>query len=113
MAMPREGHLAAVLRIFSYLKKHPNSRIVFDLTYPVIDHNQFGKKDWTRFYRPVKEPIPPNAPEPLGKPVVIRIYVNADHAGDVLTRRSQTGYIMDPGRAESDSSPPAESIIIT
>lgn len=94
MAMPREGHLAAVLRIFSYLKKHPNSRIVFDPTYPVIDHNQFGKKDWTRFYGPVEEPIPPNAPEPLGKPVVIRIYVDADHAGDVLTRRSRTGYIM-------------------
>jgi hypothetical protein len=34
MAFPREGHLIAVLRIFSYLKKHHNARIAFDPTYP-------------------------------------------------------------------------------
>ena len=38
--------------------------------------------------------IPPNAPEPRGLPVVIRIYVDADHAGEQLTRRSRTGYVM-------------------
>ena len=29
-AMPREGHLTAVLRTFAYCKKHISSRIVFD-----------------------------------------------------------------------------------
>ena len=94
MAMPREGHLIAVLRVFAYLKKHHNSRIVFDPTYPDIDRSQFPRQDWKRFYDNVKEPMPPNAPKPLGKPVVIRIYVDADHAGDAITRRSRTGYIM-------------------
>jgi hypothetical protein len=42
----------------------------------------------------VKEPIPPNAPKPLGKPVVIHFYVDANHAGDQVTRRSRTGLIM-------------------
>jgi hypothetical protein len=28
------------------------------------------------------------------KPVVIRFYVDADHAGDHVTRRSRTGFIM-------------------
>jgi Reverse transcriptase (RNA-dependent DNA polymerase) len=93
MALPREGHLVAVLRVFSYLKKHHNSRIVFDPSYPEIDHNLFIKHNWTRFYSDAKEPIPPNAPEPLGNPVVLRMYVDADHAGDVLTHRSRTGYI--------------------
>jgi hypothetical protein len=47
-----------------------------------------------RFYNDVKEPIPPNAPKPLGKPVVIRFYVDADHAGDHVTRRARTSFIM-------------------
>jgi hypothetical protein len=94
MALPREGHLVAVLRIFSYLKKHHNSRIAFDPTYPEIDQSQFPRKDWRRFYDNAEEPLPPNAPKPLGKPITIRIYVDADHAGDQLTRRSRTGYIV-------------------
>jgi hypothetical protein len=94
MAQPREGHFVAVLRIFSYLKKHHNSRIAFDPTYPEIDHQKFPRNDWRRFYDNVEELIPPNAPKPLGKPVILRIYVDSDHAGDHMTRRSRTGYIM-------------------
>jgi hypothetical protein len=42
----------------------------------------------------VKELIPSNVPKPLGKPVVIRFFMDADHAGDRVTRRSRTGFIM-------------------
>jgi hypothetical protein len=94
MALPREGHLIAVLRVFSYLKKHHNARIAFDPTYPVIDFSKFERKDWRRFHNDVKEPITPNSPKPLDKPVVIRFYVDADHAGDHITRRSRTGFIV-------------------
>ena len=94
MAFLRNGYLVAILRIFTYLKKHHNSCIVFNPTYPDIDYSSFGKKDWTRFYNNVKEPIPPNAPKPLGLPVVICFFVDADHAVDHLTRRSRTGYVM-------------------
>ena len=33
-------------------------------------------------------------PKPLGKALKIRGYVDADHAGELLTRRSRTGYII-------------------
>jgi len=42
----------------------------------------------------VKEEIPSNAPKPLGLPVEITAFVDADHAGDKLTRRSHTGIII-------------------
>ena len=68
MAMPYEGHLIALLHIFSYVKKHHNSQIAFDPTYSKIAHKYFPKNDWSRFYG---EPILPNAPEPKGKPVIL------------------------------------------
>ena len=37
MALPREGHLDALVRTFAYLKLKHNSRIIFDPTYPSID----------------------------------------------------------------------------
>jgi hypothetical protein len=95
MAMPREGHLDAVFRVFAYLKIKTNSRIVYDPTTPSIDLSKFKlNQDWKVFYGNVKEAIPPNAPKPRGKPVVIRCYVDADHAGNQVTRRSRTGYLM-------------------
>ena len=63
MAMPREGHLVAVLRIFGYLKWHHNSRISFNLTYPKINHDSFPQHEGQQFYGKVKERILLNAPE--------------------------------------------------
>ena len=36
---------------------------------------------WTNIYGDVKEEVPENAPEPLGKPFIMRAYVDADFAG--------------------------------
>jgi hypothetical protein len=33
LAQPREGHLAAVMHMFAYLKTHQRSRLVFDDLY--------------------------------------------------------------------------------
>ena len=41
-----------------------------------------------------KKSLPPNMPKPLGNEVVIRCFVDADHAGDTITRRSRTGFII-------------------
>jgi hypothetical protein len=99
LAMPREGHLTAVFNVFAYLKSHNRSRLVFDDTYAVIN-NQFKENvDWTDFYGDVKEPIPPNAPQPRGKAVEITTFVDADHAGDRVTRRSRTGVLIYVNRA--------------
>ena len=93
MAMPREGNLVAVLRIFGYLKRHHNSRIAFNPTYPKIDHDSFPQHEWQQFYGKVKELILLNAPEAQGQPIVIRFFVDADHAGDHMTCWSRTGFI--------------------
>ena len=39
----------------------------------------------------MKEEMPPNMPEPGRRPLRHTIFVDADHAGNVVTRRSQTG----------------------
>ena len=38
--------------------------------------------DWTDFYGEVKEAIPDNAPAPRGKPIILRAFVDSDHAND-------------------------------
>jgi hypothetical protein len=55
--------------------------------------------DWRSFYPDAKEDIPTNAPEPRGNPVQMICFVDADHAGDQLTRRSRTGVLLYLNRA--------------
>ena len=95
VAMPREGHLQQVYHIFAYLKKHHNARLVFDLSYPDLEESDFERKDWTLMYDDASEDLPSNTPKPLGNEFVIRAYVDADHAGDRVTRRSRTGFLTD------------------
>ena len=94
LAMPREGHLDAVFHIFNYLEKRHNARVVFDPSYPTIDMTSFKECDWSSFYGNAREAIPPNAPEPRGKDIDLRMFVDSDHAGDKRTRRSRTGFII-------------------
>jgi hypothetical protein len=42
----------------------------------------------------VKEAIPTNTPEPQGKEVCMTCFVDADHAGDQVTRRSRSGILI-------------------
>ena len=94
LAYPREGHFIAMLHIYGYLKHKHNSTLVYDPSYPDIDHSVFKSCDWKEFYGNVTEAIPPNAPPARGKGVDIRLYVDADFAGNAITRRSRTGYIV-------------------
>jgi hypothetical protein len=92
LASPRDGHLEAVCRIFACLSNKHDSRMVFDPTCADVDMKLFKDCNWREFYGKVKEPLPPNMPEPRGKEVEIRLCVDSDHAGDQLIRRSRTGY---------------------
>ena len=77
------------------MKNKHNARLVFDPTYPDINNDQYElNQDWTKFYGKVKEAIPDNAREALGKEFIMRAYIDADLAGDKLTRRSRTGYTV-------------------
>ena len=91
--VPREGHLKAVLRVFGYLKGYAKAKITVDPTVPsiqgeVIQHN------WSEFYPDATEELPEDMPTPKGKPVLITEYVDADHAHDLVTRRSITGALL-------------------
>ncbi len=95
-ALPRRGHLEAIYHIFAYLKKNENgARIVFDPKTPQIDERVFkSNADWRDFFGDVTEELPPNMPEPRGQPVVDSCFVDANHAGNVMTRRSHTGILI-------------------
>ena len=94
-ASPREGHLEALYLIFHFLSKNPMKRLVFDSKVPWCDESAFKlDADWTEFYGDVTEEDPPDMPEPLGNPVHINVFVDADHAGNVVTRRSHSGIFI-------------------
>ena len=92
--MPRKGHLQQLYHLFAFLKLHQNARLVLDPTYPDIDKSQFEKRDWKECYGEMKEAIPPNMPRALGLEILIRAFVDADYAGDPVSRRSRTGFIV-------------------
>ena len=94
LALPRVGHLEAVYHIFAYLHKHDKSRIIFDPTDPLPHTPTAAKPDWTSFYEVTEEELPPHMPEPLGYPVNIYTFVDANHAGNLVTRRSHTGILL-------------------
>ena len=94
LALPPQGHLEAVFHIFGYLKGHLNARMVFNPTHPTPGMSMFQKHDWCDFYGDVRGDIPPNAPESKGKEIDMRMFVDSDHAGDKLTRRSRTGCVI-------------------
>ena len=97
LAMPREGHLECLYHMFSYLSKYHNAEMVYDPTEPQINAETFKKQDWTystMLEEDRTEVLPPDMPMPHGKPFVIRCFVDADHAGDAVTRKSRTGFIV-------------------
>ena len=97
LALPREGHFKEVLHIFAYLKNHTNSEMVFDPTPVEFDRSLFAKQDWSFSQygcEEMKEEMPEGMPEPRGQPMTMRVFVDSDHAGDLLTRRSRTGFVV-------------------
>ncbi len=99
LAAPRQGHLEQALHIFGYLKKYNHSKMVFDDTYPMFDESRFQRCDWSEFYPGASDPLPPRMPQPRGKVVSTTCFVDADHAGCQVTRRSFTGIILFVNRA--------------
>ena len=96
VALPRKGHLEALYHIFAYLQKHHNAELIFDPSAPDFDiEGLFPRRNWkhTPFCDAVEE-IPTNCPDARGLGFTIFANVDSDHAGDEITRRSQTGFIV-------------------
>ena len=94
--LPRIGYMEQVLHISSYLRSHHNAEIIFDPSEPEFDMNlTFPREYWSdTVYNEIKEKLPHNMPETRGFRFKIIIYVDNDHAGDNITRRSKTGFIV-------------------
>ena len=74
-----------------------NSESVFDPIKPGPDLNVLLKQDWSYpihsyLGEEAKELLPPNMPAPLGKRFTIVCFVGEEHTGELVTRRSRTGY---------------------
>jgi len=70
-------------------------RIGYDALKPNIDMSVFNvNADWKEFYGDVTEEKPHRCPEPLGPAVLITAFVDANHAGNVVTRRSHSGILI-------------------
>ena len=100
LALPRRGHLEEALNIVAYLDKMKHSKLVMK-SEPLgfLKDERIAKRfnkdaEWYDFYGDVKEEVPSDAPIPLGRPVEINAWIDADHAGDRLTRRSHTGILI-------------------
>jgi hypothetical protein len=91
---PREGHLAALKRVFGYLRVFPNGELLINPR--PFDHatSKPTGEIWKEYYPDASEELPPDQPEPLPKKAQITIYVDADHAHDTVTRRSVTGIMV-------------------
>jgi hypothetical protein len=87
--------LEALYNIFAYLEKRAEANMAFKDKMPRLDETAFHKSDWSEsIYNDEEEEIPSNAPNPLGNPVMMTCFVDANHAGDKVTRWSQTGFII-------------------
>lgn len=95
MALPRQGPLNQLYHIFAFLKLKHNSEMVLDPSEPNINEELFPKEDWQYTgYGTGSEILPPNAPSSRGYGFKMIAYVDSDHAGDSITRRSRTGFIV-------------------
>jgi hypothetical protein len=83
--------LEVVKRILTDLKTFPKGRLVIDTAY--LDHSLDPVEDhpnWKDFYPDAEEEIPNDLPMSKGPKVRMTVYVDADHAHDLATRRSVT-----------------------
>ena len=101
LASPRIGHLHQVFHIFKYLEEKCNSWIPLDpekldikFNGPADELPQLRREMMKKIYQDAKEDIPTNSPEPRGRSVQVNCYVDANHAGDRVTRRSHTGILI-------------------
>jgi hypothetical protein len=95
---PRKGHMKMAKRIFGYLKQVPNAHIKLDIDRLDLTRINFEANEWEDLYKGAKEDIADNilAPKHDGS-ISLALFVDANHANDLVTRRSVTGFIIFAG----------------
>ena len=94
VALLREGHLKAAVHIMAQIGRRYISRLVYDPLFQEKNHIVFKECDWSEFLRDVKKAVPVNTLEPQGKGVDICMFLDSDHAGDKVSHRSRSGFLI-------------------
>ena len=73
--------------------------MVFDPSQVEFDKALFPKKYWgysiyTQAASDSQEELPPDMPKPRGMGMDMRVYVDSEHAGETVTRRYRTGFVI-------------------
>ena len=91
---PRVGHLNRLKRMFGYVVKMKHATSRFRVTSPDHSQHPIGQYDWEKtFYGNAKEVIAVNCPKPMGPPVTVTTYVDANLCHDMLSGKSVTGIV--------------------
>ena len=97
LIQPRVGHLTQALHIFKYLDIHKENDLAFNPSIAEFADPMTVKekvRQMKEMYPDAVEDHPPNAPPPRGRSVRVSCFVDSDHAGDKITRRSQSGILL-------------------
>ena len=94
LSLPCRGYLEQLFHVFGYLKADPKRNICFDPQHTTTHKQSFAVHGWYGFYRDVKEDILEDASTTRGNLISTHCFVDADHAGDRYTRRSQTWVLI-------------------
>ena len=91
---PKIGHLERMKRQYGYLAKTKHYAIRYRTKEPDYSHLPKLNYDWTRtVYGNVKEEIPNDIPEPLGKGVIATTFSDANLFHDIVTGKSVTAIL--------------------
>lgn len=92
---PREGHLQQAINVFKYLEGNINKNITFNTDRIDIEWSNWERDTaMKKLYPDTKEEIPSDSPKPRGKEIQLNGFVDADFAGDKLSRCSYMGIII-------------------
>jgi hypothetical protein len=96
---PRQGHQDRALRVFGYLKKRPNRRVVVDSRDPIYRGGKDAMnldftQDLQNNYQDAFKEIDVNLPKAIVDEMEITVFVDSDHAHDKVLRRSITGILI-------------------
>ena len=94
-AIPREGHLQGMLRVFGYLNSYAKAKLIFDYTKCNLKTlEEEVSHAWHELYPNAAEELPPDMPKPKMKPIRVSAIYDASHAPCLVTRRSVTGIVL-------------------
>ena len=94
VGLPREENLEAAVHVITHVGQIYNVRLVYESSYPEIDHSVFEQCDLSQLGKNAKEAISMKTPESQAKEVDTSIFVDSDDAGDKVSCRLRSGFLI-------------------